>query len=162
MKVIGIDPGLASTGVAVVYGNPNRISGYSFGTIRTSKERPIASRLHHIFNEIQKIIHKELPDIIVIEDIFSLQKYPDSGITLGKVCGVLILSGYLNDVPTVEIPAKVAKQVLTGNGNATKNQVEKAVRHLLDRPTPIRPSHSADALSFAIIGLYRSQDRLNR
>ncbi len=155
MKIIGIDPGLASTGVAIICGDVNQISNYAFGTIRTSKEKSLASRLHHIYHEIQTIIKKEHPDLMVIEDIFSLEKHPNSGILLGKVCGVLLVSGYLNGVPTIEIATREAKQVLTGNGNAGKSQVEKAVRHILDRPTPIRPSHAADALSLAIIGLYR-------
>jgi crossover junction endodeoxyribonuclease RuvC len=155
LKVIGIDPGLASTGFAIICGNKNQTSDYAFGTIRTSKEKPLASRLHHIYCEIQKIIKREHPDLMVIEDIFSLEKYPNAGIVLGKVCGVLLLSGHLNGIPTIEIATKEAKQVLTGNGNAGKSQVEKAVRHLLNRPTPIRPSHAADALSLAFIGLYR-------
>jgi crossover junction endodeoxyribonuclease RuvC len=158
LKVIGIDPGLASTGVAIICGEVNQISGYTFGTIRTSKEASLASRLHHIYCEIQKIIKSERPDLMVSEEIFSLEKYPNSGITLGKVCGVLLLSGYLNGVPTMEIATRKAKQVLTGNGNASKSQVEKAVRHLLGRPVPIRSSHAADALSLAIIGLYRYSD----
>ncbi|MBW2646666.1 MAG: crossover junction endodeoxyribonuclease RuvC [Deltaproteobacteria bacterium] len=155
MKVIGIDPGLANTGVAILCGNENQTSDYAFGTIRTSKDKTLASRLHHIYCEIQKIIKRERPDLMVIEDIFSLEKYPTAGIVLGKVCGVLLLSGQLNGIPTIEIAAREAKQVLTGNGNAGKSQVEKAVRHLLNRPTPIRPSHAADALSLAFIGLYR-------
>lgn len=155
MKVIGIDPGLASTGFAIIRGNAHKISDYAFGTIKTSKEKTPASRLHHIYCEIQKIIKTEQPDLIIIEDIFSLEKYPHSGITLGKVCGILLLSGHINNVPTIEIAAREAKQVLTGNGNAGKSQVEKAVRHLLNRPTQIRPSHAADALSLALIGLYR-------
>ena len=68
--MIGIDPGLASTGVAIICGEVNQISDYAFGTIRTSKEASLASRLHHIYCEIQKIIKSEQPDLMVSEEIF--------------------------------------------------------------------------------------------
>ena len=92
---------------------------------------------------------------MVIEDIFSLQKYPKSGITLGKVTGVILLAGYQVDVPVTEVPVREAKQVLTGNGNASKMQLERAVRHLLNLSDPISPNHASDALGLALIGLYR-------
>ena len=95
---------------------------------------------------------------MVIEDVFSLQKYPKSGITLGKVTGVILLAGYQVDVPVTEVPVREAKQVLTGNGNASKIQLERAVRHLLNLPDPIRPYHASDALGLALIGLFRYQD----
>jgi crossover junction endodeoxyribonuclease RuvC len=54
-----------------------------------------------------------------------------------------------------------AKQVLTGNGNATKVQLEKAVRHQLSHDKPIRPLHASDAIGLALIGLYRFQDGIS-
>lgn len=95
---------------------------------------------------------------MVIEDVFSLQKYPKSGITLGKVTGVILLAGYQVDVPVTEVPVREAKQVLTGNGNASKMQLERAVRHFLNLTTPIKPYHASDALGLALIGLFRYQD----
>jgi len=92
---------------------------------------------------------------MVVEDVFSLVKYPKSGIILGKVSGVVLLAGSRADLPSIEIPVREAKQVLTGNGNATKMQLEKAVRHLVGLTTSIRPYHASDALSLALIGLFR-------
>ncbi len=97
---------------------------------------------------------------MVVEDIFSLQKYPKSGITLGKVTGIILLAGNQLDLPVIEVQVREAKQVLTGNGNASKMQLEKAVRHFLNLTTPIRPYHASDALGLALIGLYRYQDTL--
>ena len=97
---------------------------------------------------------------MVVEDIFSLQKYPKSGITLGKVTGIILLAGNQLDLPVIEVQVREAKQVLTGNGNASKMQLEKAVRHFLNLTTPIRPYHASDALGLALIGLYRYQDAL--
>jgi len=92
---------------------------------------------------------------MVIEDGFSLEKYPKSGITLGQVSGVILLAGCRKQIPVVQVPVREAKQILTGNGNAGKQQLEESVRRRLNHPVPIRPYHSADALSMALIGLFR-------
>ena len=74
---------------------------------------------------------RQKPDLVVIEDIFSLGKYPASGITLGKVTGVLLLAAGRAGSPVVEIQVREAKKVVTGSGAADKYQVERSVRHLL-------------------------------
>ena len=154
-KVIGIDPGLADTGFGIVEGNGSRIRGHAFGTIRTSKSEDLAFRLNHIFSELCAILTSEKPNLIVIEGVFSVKQYPKSGIALGRVCGAVLVAGAQCGVPTKELPAREVKQVLTGNGNASKAQMEKAVRHLLGRKRMISPSHASDALALAVVGLMR-------
>jgi crossover junction endodeoxyribonuclease RuvC len=74
---------------------------------------------------------------------------------LGKVTGVIMLAGVRNGLPIFEIPVREAKQVITGNGKASKLQFEIAVRNLLNQSKAIRPFHASDALGLALIGLYR-------
>lgn len=93
---------------------------------------------------------------MVVEDVFSLEKYPKSGITLGKVTGAILLAGCQMKMPVVEIPVREAKKVLTGNGKASKVQLERAVRHFLNTNQPIKPHHASDAMALALIGLFRS------
>jgi len=155
LKVIGIDPGLADTGFGIVEGAGSRIERYTFGTIRTHKAESLASRLNHIFSELSSILNAERPNLMVIEDIFSLKQYPKSGIALGKVSGVILVAGAQKGLESVELPAREAKQVLTGNGNANKAQMERAVRHFLKRDRAISPSHASDALAMALVGLLR-------
>ena len=154
-KVIGIDPGLADTGFGIVEGNGSRIRGHAFGTIRTSKSEDLAFRLNHIFSELSAILKSERPNLVVIEGVFSLKKYPKSGIALGRVCGVALLAGAQCRVPAMELQTREVKRILTGNGNANKAQVEKAVRHLLGSKGTISPSHASDAMALAIAGLLR-------
>lgn len=158
MKVIGIDPGLAATGVGLVSGTWLRIEEYSFGTIQTSPAVSLPDRLGHIFSKLLSVLKDEKPALMVVEDIFSTEKFPNSGITLGKVTGVILLAGSHLNIPVIEIPVREAKQVLTGNGNAGKAQLEASVRHLLKLETPIRPFHASDALALAMIGLFRHQN----
>jgi crossover junction endodeoxyribonuclease RuvC len=111
--------------------------------------------LEKIYTQISNLLQRENPDLIVVEDIFSLEKYPKSGIALGKVCGVILLAAEQASTQVIEIPVREAKQVLTGNGNAEKEQLEKAVRRVLGCAEAIRPDHASDALGLAIIGLFR-------
>ncbi|MBL0699366.1 MAG: crossover junction endodeoxyribonuclease RuvC [Desulfosarcina sp.] len=155
VKIVGIDPGLAATGVGVVCGIDIKVKSFSYGSINTSKKKSLPQRLHHIFSKLTLVLENEKPDLMVVEDLFSLEKYPKSGIILGKVAGVILLAGCRADVSIVEIPVREAKQILTGNGNAGKAQLEKAVREFLNLVKPIRPFHASDALGMALIGLFR-------
>ncbi len=153
--IIGIDPGLSATGVAIIQGVGRNVTGYSFGSINTSSRKSLPHRLDHIYSRLRQILEAEKPDLMVVEDVFSLAKYPKSGITLGQVTGIVMLAGWQAEVSAVEIPVREAKQVLTGNGNASKMQLEASVRHRLKHPSPIRPYHASDAMGLALIGFYR-------
>lgn len=158
MKIIGIDPGLAATGIGIVRGTGFKIDGFSFGAINTSKNISLPNRLEEIYSRLLSLLKDEKPDLMVVEDVFSLPKYPKSGITLGQVTGIIFLAGFQANVSVTEISVREAKQVLTGNGNASKIQLEKSVRNLLNITTPIRPYHASDAIGLALIGLYRAGD----
>jgi crossover junction endodeoxyribonuclease RuvC len=140
MKIIGIDPGLAATGVGIVRGTGFKIDGFSFGAINTSKNISLPNRLEQIYSRLLSLLKDEKPDLMVVEDVFSLPKYPKSGITLGRVTGVILLAACLSNVSITEI------------------SLEKSVRNLLNITTPIRPYHASDALGLSLIGLYRAGD----
>ena len=154
-KIIGIDPGLADTGVGIISSIEEKIEHFAYGCINTSNKSALPTRLDHIFSTLLDILKEEKPDFMVVEDIFSLAEYPMSGINLGKVTGVILLAGCRVGVPVTEIAVREAKKILTGNGNASKSQLEMAVRRQLCQATPIKPFHAADALGLAIIGMYR-------
>lgn len=158
-KVVGIDPGLAATGVGLVKGRRGKVAAYSFGCITTAAGDPLPVRLERIFSKLTNLFDAEKPDLVVIEDAFSLKEYPKSGISLGQVSGVVLLAVARDKTAWAGVSVREAKQVLTGNGKATKLQLESAVRHQLGHPTAIRPFHASDALGLALIGLMRSDER---
>ena len=160
IKVIGIDPGLSATGFGIVRGMGLKVDNFSFGSINTSKNFSLPSRLDQIFSNTLNMLKNEQPEIMIVEDVFSVDKFPKAGITLSKVTGVVLLAGCHANVPVAEVPAREAKQVLTGNGNASKIQLEKAVRRFLNIETPIRPYHASDAIGLALLGLFRYNDGL--
>jgi crossover junction endodeoxyribonuclease RuvC len=152
---MGIDPGLADTGVGLINGRGRQIAHYAYGSVHTEKGLPLEARLDCIYKRLREALRDAAPDLIVVEDVFSLRRYPKSGLLLGEVTGVILLAGYHQTVPTVQVAAREAKKILTGNGNASKAQLEMAVRHTLKCGAPIKPSHAADALGMALIGLFR-------
>ncbi len=155
VKVLGIDPGLAATGIGIITGLGTKVRDFAYGAVTTSQAIPQAQRLEKIYSRLNDLLRDEQPQLLVIEAVFSLEKYPQSAISLGKVCGVIQLAAYQNGCPLKEIAVREAKQVLTGNGNAGKEQLEKAVRRELGCEAPIRPFHASDALGLALIGLFR-------
>jgi crossover junction endodeoxyribonuclease RuvC len=154
-KVVGVDPGLAATGVAVVSGTGLFVEQYSFGTIKTSSRSSLQDRLSFIYTKLTSILSSENPDLMIVEDVFSLEKYPKSGIALGKVTGVILLAGCHGNTPVMEISVREAKRVLTGSGAAGKQQLEESVRRRLKHPDVIKPDHASDALALAMVGLFR-------
>ncbi len=158
VKIIGIDPGLSDTGIGIITGEGLRVKEYSYGTVSTSKHTPLPGRLAKIYSKLYAILNEEKPQQMVVEEVFSLNQYPKSGIVLGKVTGVILLAGHQCGVPVAEVSVRAAKQILTGNGNADKSQLEKAVRGKLKLQKPIRPDHASDALGLALIGLYRFKE----
>ena len=155
IKIVGIDPGLAGTGIGVVQGDSRDISAYSFGSISTDTNESTPSRLNIIYTKITDFLNDQKPDLVVIEDIYSLEKYPGSGIMLGKVSGVLLVAAFRSGVQVEEISVREVKKIMTGSGSADKLQVEKSVRNILKHGEPIRPFHASDALGLALAGYYR-------
>ena len=160
IKVVGIDPGLAGTGIGVIEGNQRDVLGYSFGTIATKAKDPVHFRLHEIYSKILEFLCEQKPDFVIIEDIYSLEKYPESGIMLGKVSGVILLAVYQAGLNLEEIPVREVKKIISGNGSADKYQMERAIRNRLNHRDPIRPFHASDALGLALTGYYRYKNAL--
>lgn len=158
IKIVGIDPGLAGTGIGLIQGDKQTIQEYSFGAISTSARESTPSRLHKIYVKTHAFLVEQQPDCVIIEDIYSLEKYPGSGIMLGKVSGVIMLAAHDAGIDVEEIPVREVKKIITGNGAADKHQLERAVRNILKHDTQIRPFHASDALGLAIIGYYRNKD----
>jgi crossover junction endodeoxyribonuclease RuvC len=153
--IAGVDPGLAATGLGIIKYRNFKIEEYAFGCIRTSAKLDIGSRLEIIYNRLSDFLERYGPDIMVIEDAFSNDKYPKSAILLGNVIGVVLLAARLKGVSVERISVREAKKSLSGNGSAGKEQLEKSVRSFLKHEGRISPYHASDALALAIAGYNR-------
>jgi crossover junction endodeoxyribonuclease RuvC len=161
MIILGIDPGLASTGFGVIRCDKVTPSIVKCGYIKTSAKEPVSNRLFQIHSDINQLIRSLNPDLIAIENIFSLVRYPKAGILLGGVLGIIYLSVSQNNVSMIEITPKEVKNSLTGYGGANKYQVREAIKNLL-KMTDVKSFHATDALAIALTAFYRKNPRKGR
>lgn len=155
MILLGIDPGLASTGYGVVEGDSRTASILDFGCIRTSPGRETPERLLIIHCEVVRLLRQWKPGGVSIEDVFSAPRIPKAAMLLGEVRGVINLAVAQAELRVMQLPARQVKQALTGSGSADKEQLERALRRLTGWTEAIRPSHASDALAIAVVGLSR-------
>jgi crossover junction endodeoxyribonuclease RuvC len=161
MIILGIDPGLASTGFGAIRCDKVTPSIVKCGYIKTSAKEPVSNRLFQIYSDINQLIRSLNPDLIAIENIFSLVRYPKAGILLGGVLGIIYLSVSQNNVSMIEITPKEVKNSLTGYGGANKYQVKEAIKNLL-KMTDVKSFHATDALAIALTAFYRKNPRKGR
>ena len=157
MNILGIDPGLGTTGYGVISNTNNNMQLVDFGTIKTSPKEALSKRLKIIFDEISLLINTYEPSVFSIEEIFYSNNVKSS-LLLGHARGVAIAAAATNNIIVYEYSAKKIKQSLTGNGNAHKEQVKFMVTNLLKLKDPPKSNDASDALAIAIC--YMLQNRL--
>jgi len=161
MIILGIDPGLASTGFGAIRCDKATPSILKCGYIKTSAKEPVSNRLSQIYSDINQLIRSLSPDLIAIENVFSLVRYPKAGILLGGVLGIIYLSVSQNNVSMIEITPKEVKNSLVGHGGANKYQVKETIKKLL-KITDVKSFHASDALAIALTAFYRKTSRRER
>ena len=154
MLVMGIDPGSLVTGFGIVeYNHPN-INLVSSGCIKTRRSESFDRRLKIIFEEISSIIKKFNPEQIALEEVFYSINVK-TALQIGHVRGVALLAASLNNVNIVEYTPRMVKQAVTGNGGASKEQVQFMVQKILRSNSPSIPFDVSDALATAICHCHR-------
>ncbi len=154
-RALGIDPGLAATGYAVVGTMKQGGKLCSWGVVKTAAGRETPERLQAIYREIGKLLDMWQPDVMVLEDVYVLDKFPSASIQLGEVRGVVYLAAQEHGIEIFKIRPTEVKSCLTGNGRASKDQVSQAVRRMLCCREEIKPDHASDAAALALMALSR-------
>lgn len=156
MKVLGIDPGLGTTGWAVVVSAGDRPVLEAHGAIRTDPKADPAERLLLICETIRKLLASHGPDEVAIEDVF-MAKDARAALALGQARGAAIVGAAMAGVVVRSYSALVVKQSVTGHGRAAKEQVAYMVQTLLHLAEPLRPVDSSDAAAIALCHLNRTR-----
>jgi len=117
----------------------------------------LGGRLADGFEQITSVLDANRPDLVAIEDIFATPRFPKSALKLAHLRGVLYLAAARAQVPIVPLTATTVKQRLTGNGHASKEQVQRMVFGLCDVTGVRVPSDLSDAIGLAIAGLHQIQ-----
>ena len=156
MRVLGIDPGTLTSGYGIVAEEDHKLFHIASGGISPSAKQPFPKRLKKIYEELEKIIDKYRPQVVVVEDIF-VSKNIQSALKLGHARGVAILVAMNAGLAVFEYAPLEVKQAVVGNGKADKKQVQMMVKALLDLPKVPHPADAADALAAAICHIHSSR-----
>ena len=152
MRILGIDPGLQATGYGIIEDKGFKL--VEAGIIRTETNTPVQSRITKIFDEISKIVEEYKPGVLVLEKIYSHYKHPTTAILMGHARAMACLVCGKFDVKLINYPSTRIKKAVTGNGHASKYQVQRMVQSLLKLKTPPEPVDVSDALAMAISYCY--------
>jgi crossover junction endodeoxyribonuclease RuvC len=155
MIVLGIDPGTASTGFGVVYGEGSRLRGLSSGVIRTRAGLPLERRLVEVHGRLGELLDRFGPDAVALEELY-FGANAQTAFAVGQARGVALLAAGERDVPACSYTPQQVKSAVCGHGGATKDQVGRMVASLLGLVDAPRPDHAADALAVAICELNRA------
>lgn len=153
---LGIDPGTAIVGYAVVAVRGNELSMIVCNVITTPARMPLAERLQNIYQNLVEIIAMYHPQEAAMEELF-FAKNARTAMTVGQARGVAMLALANGGLPISEYTPKQVKQAVTGYGAAKKDQVGEMVRILLKLSAIPRPDDAADAAAVAICHLHTSQ-----
>lgn len=151
MKVIGIDPGYAIVGYAIVDVEKNRRKLLKYGTIETSPKIEFPDRICKIYNEMNDVLKNFTPDFASIESLL-FQNNQKTAIKVAEARGVIILSLKNFGVKIFELTPLQLKCSLTGYGKATKQQIILMTKKILNLKETIKPDDAADACALALSG----------
>jgi crossover junction endodeoxyribonuclease RuvC len=149
MVVMGIDPGVASTGFGVVRATGGKMSAVDGGVIEAPSEEPPEGRLVRIHEALAELLTRHEPVALALEDVY-FGKNVRSAISVGQARGVILLSAGQRGVPCFDYTPQAVKMAVCGSGSAAKSQVQRMVGTLLGLPQPPKSDHAADALAVAI------------
>ncbi len=149
MVILGIDPGTARVGWAVIDTDKSRIHAISYGCIETEKSETPGDRLVTIHDSLMAILKKYKPATVSVEDLFFATN-AKTAISVGQARGVILLSAAQCGVPVVSYSPPSVKAAICGNGRAEKLQVQRMVTRLLKLKEIPKPDDTADALAIAL------------
>ncbi|MDP1721768.1 MAG: crossover junction endodeoxyribonuclease RuvC [Candidatus Gottesmanbacteria bacterium] len=153
MKIIGIDPGTARVGWALIDVMGSTIRPLSYGCITTPAGQTPETRLLTIHREITKILTKDKPSSLAIEDLFFASN-AKTVIPVGQARGVILLAAAEQNIPVASYSPRAVKSTIAGDGRADKTQVLSMVMRILHLDTPPKPDDTADAIAIALTHAY--------
>lgn len=150
LTILGIDPGLQRTGYAVLRYNGDGPELREAGVLTTNAGDAIEQRLKTIYDSIREIIAEFRPDALVVEKLYSHYNHPQTAVIMGHARGIVFLSAAHHKLPVIGYASTRIKKSVTGNGRATKMQVQRSVRSLLKLRDVPEPPDVADAIAVAL------------
>lgn len=148
---LGVDPGLNCTGYAILAASPGSFAPcvVDAGIIRTAADRPLAERLAEIDSGIREILAEHAVCLVAVEELYAHYKHPRTAILMGHARGAVLLAAARRGLPVASLPATAVKKTLTGNGHASKIQMQRAIASTFRLRRLPEPADIADAMAIA-------------
>jgi crossover junction endodeoxyribonuclease RuvC len=159
-RILGVDPGLNTTGYGVVEIADRGPRLVEAGVVRSNARRSLAERVREIHNGVADVIASLKPTAMALEELYSHYDRPKTAILMGHARGVICLAAAEAEIPVLHYAATQVKKTLTGNGRAPKLQMQQAVAREFSLSSPPEPPDVADALAIALCHMYLSRSGL--
>lgn len=159
VRILGIDPGLRLTGYGCVESGriePALVEAGVFRLKGAGKRETVSDRLLELHGDIAALIERLKPDTVAVEALFAHYKHPATAIAMGHARGVILLAIRRADLNLVELKPNEVKKYLTGNGHASKDQMQEAVKDRLCLKAVPEPPDVADAIAIAMCAASRA------
>lgn len=153
-RILGIDPGLNTTGYGVVEQTSSGVKLVEAGIVRGVTRGSLDARLKEIHEGVSEVIASLKPNVMAIEQLYSHYERPRTAILMGHARGVIVLAAALAGIPTKHYAATQVKRMLTGSGRAPKLQMQNAICREFGLLKPPEPPDVADALAIALCQYY--------
>jgi crossover junction endodeoxyribonuclease RuvC len=157
MIICGIDPGIGITGYAIVRTHDEGTRVMDAGICRTDRAAELPQRLVQLADDIESVLSRWHPEAVCIEQLYAHYKHPRTAILMGHARGVIITAAARACIEVCSYGATQVKRSLTGNGRASKGQMQRAIMATLGLPRIPEPPDVADALAVALCGVREFQ-----
>jgi crossover junction endodeoxyribonuclease RuvC len=149
MLILGIDPGLRITGYGLVAVARGRPALREAGVLRMKARGDLPERLLELHRSLTELLEEVRPDRVAVEQLYAHYKHPRTAILMGHARGVILLAAAARELPVTSLASTMVKRTITGNGHASKLQVQRAVAMLCKLANPPEPPDVADAIAIA-------------
>jgi crossover junction endodeoxyribonuclease RuvC len=159
--ILGIDPGTLLMGYGLISVDKNKVSLLEMGVLHLSKHKDHSKRLHYIFEKVSALVEIYRPEAVAIEAPF-FGKNVQSMLKLGRAQGVAIAAAMVHGSATVEYAPRKIKQAVTGNGNASKEQVWRMLQTVLKFKEQPVYADATDAVAAALCHYYETKGQIDQ
>ena len=157
MRILGIDPGLSLTGYGCVdlASDGDEPTLVEAGVLRLKARSTMAFRLGQLYEDLCELLDELKPESMVVEELFTHHRYVRTGLLMAHARGVVLLAGQVRGIELEELAVTEIKRAITGNGHATKEQMQQAVMNQCRLLQPPSPPDVADAIAIALCAARR-------
>jgi crossover junction endodeoxyribonuclease RuvC len=154
-RILGIDPGLRITGYGVVEPGPQGPVICEAGVIRGADAKSsMAARILSVYNGIVEVIDQFQPGVLAVEQLYAHYNHPRTAILMGHARGAILLAAAQSGLEVISYNATRVKKTVTGNGHASKDQMQRTIQREFGLAEVPKPPDVADALALALCHFY--------